>query len=167
MAISAKHSEFIMLVAGGTNQSEAYSLTNPNKHLTKQTIRVEASKLAKKYAVLIEQERDKLKDIVEQAQKETVAKIADMQIMTSAQRMELLTRMANGELRIKQPIVIAGKIMEYPAEPTASDRRAAIAELNKMDGSYAAIKQDIVVNKPMIIDWNGDNNTDTEAKGSV
>jgi hypothetical protein len=139
---SAKHTEFIRLVANGTNQSEAYILTNPNKNLTKGTIKVESSKLAKKYADLIAKERDILKVIVEEAQSNRVAEIAQMNIMTSVERMEFLTKMAKGEVKVKQPFVIGGKIMEYPSEPTFAERRAAIAELNKMDGSYAATKQE-------------------------
>ena len=146
MAISAKHSEFIMLVAGGTNQSEAYVLTNPNKNLTKGTIKVESSKLAKKYALLINEERERLRKVVEAANDSKVSEIAQMNIMGKAERMELLTKMAKGQLKIKTPVVIAGKIMEYPAEPTASDRRAAIAELNKMDGSYAPAESKISLN---------------------
>jgi len=61
-------------------------------------------------------------------------------IMTAIDRMELLNRIANGEVKVKQPFVIGGKIMEYPSEPTFTERRAAIAELNKMDGSYAPTK---------------------------
>lgn len=68
-------------------------------------------------------------------------------IMTSDQRKELLTKIANGELKIKKPFVIAGKIMEYPAEPDASDRLKAIAELNKMDGDYAPVKSNVVISK--------------------
>jgi hypothetical protein len=145
MAISAKHSEFIMLVAGGTNQSEAYVLTNPNKNLTKGTIKVESSKLAKKYALLINEERERLRKVVEAANDSKVSEIAQMNIMGKAERMELLTKMAKGELKIKTPFVIAGKIMEYPAEPTASDRRAAIAELNKMAGDYAPAKTETTI----------------------
>ena len=150
MTISPKHKEFIKLVANGTNQSEAYVLTNPNKHLTKGTIKVESSKLAKKYADLIAQEREKLKAIVEEAQSNRVAEIAQMQIMTSAERMEFLTKMAKGEVKVKQPFVIGGKIMEYPSEPTFAERRAAIAELNKMDGSYAPTESKLKVddNRP-------------------
>lgn len=153
MAISSKHSEFIMLVAGGTNQSEAYVLTNPNKNLTKGTIKVESSKLAKKYALLINEERERLRKVVEAANDSKVSEIAQMNIMGKAERMELLTKMAKGELKIKTPFVIAGKIMEYPAEPTASDRRAAIAELNKMAGDYAPAKQDITTNGKEIRSW--------------
>lgn len=61
-------------------------------------------------------------------------------IMTADERKELLTRIAQGEIRIKIPYVIGGKIMEYPAEPSANDRRNAIAELNKMGGDYAPTK---------------------------
>jgi hypothetical protein len=158
MKVSAKHQEFIRLVANGTNQSEAYILTNPNKNLTKGTIKVESSNLAKKYADLIAQERDILKVIVEEAQNNRVAEIAQMNIMTSVERMEFLTKMAKGEVKVKQPFVIGGKIMEYPSEPSFSERRAAIAELNKMDGSYAPMqtKADITLNKPIVIDWGED-----------
>ena len=142
-----------MLVAGGTNQSEAYVLTNPNKNLTKGTIKVESSKLAKKYALLINEERERLRKVVEAANDSKVSEIAQMNIMGKAERMELLTKMAKGELKIKTPFVIAGKIMEYPAEPTASDRRAAIAELNKMAGDYAPAKQDITTNGKEIRSW--------------
>ena len=61
-------------------------------------------------------------------------------IMTADERKELLTSIANGTLRIKKPFVIAGKIMEYPAEPDHTDRKNAIAELNKMEGDYAPTK---------------------------
>ena len=153
MRATAKHTEFIRLVANGTNQSEAYILTNPNKNLTKGTIKVESSKLAKKYADLINEERERLRKVVEAANDSKVSEIAQMNIMGKAERMELLTKMAKGELKIKTPFVIAGKIMEYPAEPTASDRRAAIAELNKMAGDYAPAKQDITTKGKEIRSW--------------
>jgi hypothetical protein len=66
-----------------------------------------------------------------------------------AERIDLLAKIATGEIKIKKPFVISGKIMEYPAEPDHNDRTKAIAELNKMDGSYAAQKlevQDTTIN---------------------
>ena len=137
MRATAKHTEFIRLVANGTNQSEAYRATVGNPKATISACKAKASQLAKKYADLIAQEREKLKAIVEEAQSNRVAEIAQMNIMTSAERMEFLSKMAKGEVKVKQPFVIGGKIMEYPSEPTFAERRAAIAELNKMDGSYA------------------------------
>lgn len=61
-------------------------------------------------------------------------------IMTTMERKELLTKIAKGEVKIKKPFVISGKIMEYPSEPDANDRLKAIAELNKMEGDYAPTK---------------------------
>jgi hypothetical protein len=158
MKISAKHTEFIRLVANGTNQSEAYRATVGNPKATLSSVKSKASQLAKKYADLIAKERDVLKVIVEEAQSNRVAEIAQMNIMTSVERMEFLTKMAKGEVKVKQPFVIGGKIMEYPSEPTFAERRAAIAELNKMDGSYAPTqtKADVTLNKPIIIDWGED-----------
>lgn len=143
MTISPKHIEFINLVASGESQSTAYKATVGNKSATIAQVKSKASNLAKKYAVLINEERERLRKVVEAANDSKVSEIAQMNIMGKAERMELLTKMAKGELKIKTPVVIAGKIMEYPAEPTASDRRSAIAELNKMDGSYAPAKQEI------------------------
>ena len=61
-------------------------------------------------------------------------------IMSADERKELLTKLITGEIKAKRPFVIGGKIMEYPEEPTHRDRISAIAELNKMDGSYTPIK---------------------------
>jgi len=143
MAISSKHIEFINLVASGISQTDAYKVTCGNKAVTSSVAKVKGSQLAKKYADLIAQERERLRKVVEAANDSKVSEIAQMNIMGKAERMELLTKMAKGEMKIKTPVVIAGKIMEYPAEPTASDRRAAIAELNKMDGSYAPAESKI------------------------
>lgn len=153
MAILAKHSEFIMLVAGGTNQSEAYVLTNPNKNLTKGTIKVESSKLAKKYALLINEERERLRKVVEAANDSKVSEIAQKRIMSLVERMEWLTKLVDGTIKAKRPFVVGGKIMEYPEEPSHADRVRALAELNKMDGSYAPAKQDITTNGKEIRSW--------------
>ena len=68
-------------------------------------------------------------------------------IMTADERKEYLTKLINGEIKAKRPFVIGGKIMEYPEEPTHSDRIKAIAELNKMDGDYAPVKSNVVISK--------------------
>lgn len=153
MTLAPKHIEFINLVASGESQSTAYKATVGNKSATIAQVKSKASNLAKKYALLINEERERLRKVVEAANDSKVSEIAQMNIMGKAERMELLTKMAKGELKIKTPFVIAGKIMEYPAEPTASDRRAAIAELNKMAGDYAPAKQDITTNGKEIRSW--------------
>ncbi len=80
-------------------------------------------------------------------------------IMTAIERKELLTQIAKGEIKIKKPFVISGKIMEYPSEPDHTDRINAIKELSKMDGDYAPSKQDVTINQipDVILPGNGDN----------
>jgi hypothetical protein len=99
--------------------------------------------LAKKYAKEIQQERERLRKVVEVAQDAKVSEIAQKDIMSKADRMEFLTKTAKGEIKVKKPFVVSGKIMEYPSEPDHSDRLKAIAELNKMEGDYAPTKTDI------------------------
>lgn len=61
-------------------------------------------------------------------------------IMNAEERKEYLTRILSGELKVKKPFVIGGKIMEYNFEPDHADRLKALAELNKMEGDYAPSK---------------------------
>lgn len=145
MTISLKHADFINLVAGGTSQTDAYKVTCGNMAVTSSVAKVKGSQLSKKYALLIAQERERLRKVVEAANDSKVSEIAQLNIMGKAERMELLSQMALGTLKIKTPFVIAGKIMEYPADPSAADRRAAISELNKMAGDYAPAKTETTI----------------------
>lgn len=100
--------------------------------------------------------------IQQEAEKGIQKEILDRKskIMTSIERQEYLTRVLNGEVKTKQPFVVGGKIMEYPAEPTLAEKLKALAELNKMQGDYAATKSEIsVTEKPKII-FPGDEPTD-------
>lgn len=91
--------------------------------------------------------QDKIKEAIAEVDKQAAIEARKKAIMTADQRKELLTKIANGELKIKKPFVIAGKIMEYPAEPDHTDRRNAIAELNKMGGDYAPVKSTVTLTK--------------------
>jgi len=79
-------------------------------------------------------------------------------VMNKSERQLFLTKIINGEVKFKKPFVIGGKIMEYPAEPDATDRLKAISELNKMDGDYAPTKITaqiessipVLINNPLI-----------------
>lgn len=83
--------------------------------------------------------------IQKEAEKGVAKKIDELEskIMTAVERKIWLTKMVSGEIKAKKPFVIAGKIMEYQEDPNHSDRVRALAELNKMDGDYAPVKQDI------------------------
>ena len=153
MELPSKHIEFVQLVAKGVQQEEAYRLTIGNKDTTSGSARAQGSKLAKKYALLINEERERLRKVVEAANDSKVSEIAQKRIMSLVERMEWLTKLVDGTIKAKRPFVVGGKIMEYPEEPSHSDRVKALAELNKMDGSYAPAKQDITTNGKEIRSW--------------
>ena len=64
-------------------------------------------------------------------------------ILSKHERQEILTQIAKGEIPLVKHIVCDGVIQEVDVVPAWADRRAAIAELNKMDGDYAPVKKDI------------------------
>ena len=64
-------------------------------------------------------------------------------ILSKHERQEILTQIAKGEITLVKHIVCDGVIQEVDVVPAWADRRASIAELNKMEGDYAPVKKDI------------------------
>ena len=64
-------------------------------------------------------------------------------ILSKHERQEILTQRAKGEIPLIKHIVCDGVSQQVDVVPAWADRRAAIAELNKMEGDYAPIKKDI------------------------
>lgn len=143
MKISQKHKDFIRLVAEGSEQDKAYKLTVGNNKVTSATARVKGSQLAKKYADLIQLEKEKLSKVVEEARNSKVAEIEEKSLMSKIERIELLNKMAKGELEVETVFIVGGKPIKLKTKPTQTDVRAAIAEINKMCGDYAPQKTDI------------------------
>lgn len=138
--INTKHQNFIRLVGEGLTQSEAYKLSIGREGISKAVCEVKGSQLAKKYATQIAQERKRLQDIVQAASDSKIAHIASMSILSKAERMEYLSKVVRGEVKVNEVFVVNGEIKEHPVEPSISERRAAIAEMNKMDGAYAPVE---------------------------
>ena len=63
-------------------------------------------------------------------------------ILTSIERQEILTQIALGQIPLKKAMVCDGIIQEVDVVPDWMDRKNAISELNKMDGSYASEKHE-------------------------
>lgn len=59
-------------------------------------------------------------------------------ILSVLERKEILTQMALGNIPLIKYIVCDGVIQEREVVPNYNDRKAAIAELNKMEGVYAS-----------------------------
>lgn len=90
-----------------------------------------------------EQMRGEIKDIEARTELSITNEVEarKLRIMTVAERIDILTKIAFGEIPLTKPMVCDGVIQLVPVVPDWTDRRGAIAELNKMDGSYAPIKQ--------------------------
>lgn len=84
---------------------------------------------------------EKANDIVEIQIKQRAARI-----LSVVERKEILTQIALGQLTITKPIVVACKVEYVACQPDYTDRRLAIAELNKIDGSYQPLRADITTN---------------------
>lgn len=74
-------------------------------------------------------------------------KLLKSKILTVAERMEILTKIALGEIPLLKPVSVDGQIEMVEVVPAWSDRREAIAELNKMCGDYAPVRQKLSIVK--------------------
>lgn len=142
MKITAKHAEFIKLVANGTSQTDAYRVTSGNKLVTSSVAKVKGSQLAKKYVLQIQEARENAQKVIDQANKEKEAEIALKQILTQAEVDAKLCKIINGELIEVQQLNQQGKVFKALITPTISEQRAAIETYNKRFGSNAAEKID-------------------------
>lgn len=81
-----------------------------------------------------------------------------IKILTVIERQELLSQIALGKVKLRNDKFFydskIGKVVSEQVDelPNHSDRIKALAELNKMDGSYAPTKQDVTISElPKII----------------
>jgi len=142
MKITAKHLEFIRLVANGETQSNAYKVSFGKLKVSKNVSEVKGSQLAKKYALQIQEARENAQKAIEQANKEKEAEIALKQILTQAEVDAKLCKIINGELIEVQQLNTQGKVFKALITPTISEQRLAIETYNKRFGSNAAEKID-------------------------
>lgn len=128
------HLEIIKLFEkGNTSNANIYELLRTKYRLMKQ-----------RYIKMYHEALNKWQGLKEKATEEQVStntkKALESAVMSKLDRQLFLTKIIKGEVKIKKPFVIAGKIKEHPVLPDAMDRLKAIAELNKMDGDYAPTK---------------------------
>lgn len=153
------HIDFIRLIADGKAQGEAYQLSVANKKLSPSVAHVQGCKLAKKYATEIKSERNRIAKMIEASKDSAATEIEANSIMNKAERMKLLSDIARGNISVEQAISTKDGIDVVEAKPSFAERRAAIAELNKMDGSYSPTKQEITISEVPHIITPGDEQT--------
>lgn len=89
---------------------------------------------------------EEIKEQAAQTLKDAAKDRLNRSIMTKAERMEVLTSIANGTLQFIRQVPSKFGPQEILSVPDYNDRKGAIAELNKMDGDYAPVKKDITSN---------------------
>ncbi len=121
--LTAKQEAFVKNIIDGMSQADAYRSAYPNQKMTDKTVWESASKLMKNPKVSA-----RLQELRDSMMKPT--------IMTAQERLELLTRMANGDEPEKIVQFIDGERVEFEVPASLKTRQNAIDLMNKMQGEY-------------------------------
>jgi hypothetical protein len=140
--LTRKQSQFCKFIVEGSSGTDAYQKAFGTK--TKSTCRFNASKLLKSDAIKekLHELRALARKITEKANQKAADQIAAEEIMGVQERMAILTKIARGSIPLIKPMVCDGSIHDIEVVPDWMDRKNAIAELNKMDGTYAPEKKE-------------------------
>jgi hypothetical protein len=156
MNIPQKHKEFIRLVIDGVAQDEAYLVTVGNNKVTRATARAKGSAMAKKYALEIQQAKERASAIVEEANKDKDVQKALKSTLTKAEVDAINSSMIQGELYQVQMVNSQGKIWKAMVSPTIAERQKAIDTYYKRFGLNEAQKQELTINKGFYFDLDND-----------
>ena len=143
--LTEKQKEFCKLFVSGKNATDSYSIAFT---IAKQgTSKAASSRLLKtdKIKSYISELQLENKKIVAMANEKASQVIADGSIADAAERMQMLTKILRGELSIEEEVSTPNGIITLLVKPSFGERRAAIAELNKMGGDYAPAKSEVKV----------------------
>lgn len=123
----------------GISYNECLILNRTKWQLADRTFVTYWNEARKRFSDLSQRTQIALEKIYIEGKKQALKKA----ILDKHERMEILTQIARGEIPLNKHIVCDGIIQEVEVVPAWMDRKAAIAELNKMDGEYAPIRKDI------------------------
>ena len=143
--LTEKQKEFCKLFVSGKNATDSYSIAFNSTN--QGTSKAASSRLLKsdKIKSYISELQLENKKIVAMANEKAAQVIADGSIADAAERMQMLTKILRGELSIEEEISTPSGIVTLLVKPSFGERRAAIAELNKMGGDYAPAKSEVKV----------------------
>lgn len=149
--LTSKQISFCKQIANGKNATEAYQIAFKNSNAT--TCKTNGSKLLKQAEIAkkIEAIQSQNAGIIAKANEIAAEKLAAGEIADNIERQKVLTQIMRGDTKIRADKFFydskAGEVITQEVEelPDHQARIKAIAELNKMDGSYAATKIDATV----------------------
>lgn len=154
--------EFCRLVALNIGLQKAYQVAYNNKNASSSAAGANRLMNLPEVKKEIARLRNMARKIVEKARQHAENKVQITNVMDRLERMQVLSQIGRGEIPLKKYIVCDGEIQEKDVVPEWMDRRAAIAELNKMDGNYAPEKsevnlvQQLLTNDPLLNDTSND-----------
>ena len=141
--LTEKQREFCKLYVSANNATDAYAIAFKTTNL--KTSAAAASRLLKRDEIqnFISEVQAENRRLVDKANEQAANDLAEGSIANSKERMQILTKIMRGKISIKQEAATKDGVVTLLVKPSHSDRRAAIAELNKMDGSYAPAESKI------------------------
>ena len=131
--------EMLLEIAIGISYSECLRINDGLWGLPSSTFDRYWAEASKRYKARL----DAIEEATTKAAVSMEVKALKKAILSKHERQEILTQIAKGEIPLVKHIVCDGVIQEVDVVPAWADRRAAIAELNKMEGDYAPVKKDI------------------------
>lgn len=87
-----------------------------------------------------------IKKEIEKVDKAAAVRTRKKEIADAEERKKILTKIMRGQIQLKKPMAVGSKLKTVTTVPDWMDRKNAIAELNKMEGDYAATKGEFIVN---------------------
>lgn len=141
--LTSKQIEFCKQYINGLDASNAYSIAFNKEN--NGSIRSASSRLLKRKEIqsYILELQEQNRKIVETANEKALECVIKGTIANATERMQILTKIMRGEAEVIEQIGVANiGAIDIIVKPSFSEQRAAIAELNKMDGSYAPTKQE-------------------------
>lgn len=131
-------SEILSEMDFGISYTDCLAINSEKWHLPKRTFDRYWADARIRFSTLSEATQIAFEALRLEGKKEALKKA----ILTKHERMELLTKLATGEIPTWREVITDAGIqkLEYYS---GAEAKAAIAEINKMDGEYAPIKKDI------------------------
>lgn len=139
--ITKAHLTFINLVAKGEGQEQAYRTSIGSKNTTQSTASAQGSKLAKRYALEIEQERKRMRSAVEQANQSKEAQEALKSILSVAEVDAILCE------TITNPETEVGKLMAIDKYYKRFGHNAPIKSANTDPEGNAITPEFVILHK--------------------
>lgn len=140
MPKSAKHIEFIKMIAKGRTQSDAYKVSFGKKNVSQGYAEKEGCVLAKKYTIEIQQAKENDAALVEAAHSSEVSKNALKEVLTVCEVDAQLSKLIKGEEFEVKRMNGAGKVWKAKITPEAGDILKGIQLYYNRFGSNAPTK---------------------------